>query len=96
MQEDTLRSVDLHAILAKATKEADMSDGDQPLFVDEGDETIKCRWCTLFKGSQELKHINQHTSKAASHQRARRKLLGGGNDDDRGENQLDIGSFLCS
>lgn len=42
LSEETFRNVDLHAVLAKAAKEADMTDGDHPLYVDESNETIKC------------------------------------------------------
>ena len=56
MQDDleALKTVDLGVVLAKARKEENVPD--QPLYVDEAEETIKCRWCTSFKGSQELKH----------------------------------------
>ena len=65
---------DLCAILEKAVKE----DGvlEQPLYISESEGVIKCRWCELFKGTSELKYINQHVKKAASHIRARMKVTG--------------------
>ena len=90
MQDDleALKTVDLGVVLAKARKEENVPD--QPLYVDEAEETIKCRWCTSFKGSQELKHINQHTKKAVSHQLALRKTTGVA---DQGD-QPDIRTFF--
>lgn len=43
----------------------------QPLYIDEGEETIKCKWCCNWNGSQEVKVINQHVRKSKSHCSAR-------------------------
>ena len=39
-------------------------------------EAIVCKWCPSWKGSQQLKVINQHTKTAKSHLTARQKALG--------------------
>ena len=33
---------------------------EQPLYVDAGEECIKCKWCPEWKGSQQVKRVNQH------------------------------------
>lgn len=65
----------------------------QPLFIDEADETIKCSWCPTWGGSGKTKVINQHVKTAASHQKARKKLLDIDDSPQPGQ-QLDI-RFFC-
>ena len=80
---------DLCAILEKAVKEDSMLE--QPLYISVSEGVIKCCWCgELFKGSSELKHINQHVKKAASHISAKVKLTGS-----EGEDLPDIRTFFC-
>ena len=56
----------LDKILEKCVKEENI-DKDQPLYIDDENECIKCRWCSLFKGSIEPRVINQHVKTAKSH-----------------------------
>lgn len=65
---------DLFKSLAKCDKE-DISEGDQPIHIDEALDTIKCRWCPTWGGSQAVKVINQHVRKSKSHLAARIKEL---------------------
>ena len=47
-----------------------MDADDQPLFIDQQEFVIKCRWCKkLFHGSRQLRHVNQHVRKSISHQK---------------------------
>ena len=80
----------LTMILEKTTKEEGLpADEEQPLYIDESNMVIKCRWCKdQFKGSCQLKHLNQHTKKSASHCQQRRRLT------ERGVEQSDIRDFL--
>ena len=80
----------LARILEKTTKEERLpADEEQPLYIDESNMVIKCRWCKdQFKGSYQLKHPNQHINKAASHCQQRRHLT------ERGAKQSDIRDFL--
>ena len=72
-----------------------MEEEDQPLYIDDSEKTIKCHWCTTFKGSQEVKHVNQHTLKSSSHCNARKRFFGISEENrSRGENQLDIRDFF--
>lgn len=48
---------------------------EQPLYIDEPDEAIKCSWCPNWKGSQQTKVIDQHVKISASHLKARQKHL---------------------
>ena len=41
----------LDKVLSKCKQEEGLDETDQPLYIDEETETIKCRWCGLFKGS---------------------------------------------
>ena len=77
----------LEKILEKATKEEGVSE--QPLYIDEVDKVVKCQWCgDEFKGSVQLKHINQHVKKAAFHHQKRRDITG------KGAKQSDIRIFF--
>ena len=58
---DSMDTIDLGNILKKCKKE------DQPLYIDEGMESIACSWCPGFKGSIEVQVINQHTTRSRSH-----------------------------
>ena len=49
---------------------------EEPLHIDEPEETILCRWCPTWKGSIKTKVVNQHVRKAASHTNARKKIIG--------------------
>ena len=71
----------LKKLLDKAAKEEGIAAEEQPLHIDEKDEVIKCHWCRdHFKGSVELKHINQHVKKAAFHSRKRKDITKKGAD----------------
>ena len=79
----------LEKLLEKATKEEGISD--QPLYIDELEKVIKYQWCgDQFKGSVQLKHINQHVKKAAFHCQRRREVT------DKGAKQRDIRKFFCT
>ena len=67
---------DLQKFLGKCTKEEGISVCEQPLIIDYAMEAIVCKWCPSWKGSQQLKVINQHTKTAKSHQTAKQKALG--------------------
>ena len=64
----------LQKIYDKCNKEESI--GEQSLFIDLGMEAIMCKWCPSWKGSQQLKVINQHTKTSKGHQTARQKALG--------------------
>ena len=60
----------------KASKETQLITDEQPLYIDESDRKIKCKWCgDLFKGSISLKHVNQHVNKAVAHKAARQRYF---------------------
>ena len=66
-----------------------MSATEQPLYIDEDDKVTKCRWCgDHFKGSVQLKYINQHVKKAAFHIQKRREIT------HKGAKQCDIRNFF--
>ena len=66
----------LQKLLEKCTKEEGVSESELPLYIDYAMEAIVCKWCPSWKGSQQLKVINQHTKTAKSHQTAKQKALG--------------------
>ena len=86
----TIDMENLTKILEKTTKEEGLpADEEQPLYIDESNMVVKCRWCKdQFKGSYQLKHLNQHIKKSASHSQQRRRLT------ERGVEQSDIRDFL--
>ena len=65
----------LDKVLSKCKQEEGLDETDQPLYIDEETETIKCRWCGLFKGSNEARVINQHVKSAKTHQQERQRHL---------------------
>ena len=79
----------LKRILDRVTKEEGLpEDRVQPLYVDESEMIIKCDWCkNQFKGSCQLKHLNQHVNKSASHSKKRKQITEGGK-------QIDIRYFV--
>lgn len=66
-------SIDLGKILKKCKREDDVEEDDQPLHIDDAMESIACSWCPGFKGSIEVRVINQHTSRAKSHKSERKR-----------------------
>ena len=60
--------------LAKCYKEPDLDE--QPLFVDDTEDSIKCAWCSGWSGSQQVKRVNQHCKRDKCHLKARMKALG--------------------
>ena len=72
---DPLALICLDKILEKCIKEESIDKEDQPLFIDDENECIKCHWCSLFKGSIEPRVINQHVKTAKSHLKHRKSLL---------------------
>ena len=66
---------------------------DQPLYIDEMDECVKCSWCPPWKGSRMAKVINQHMRKSVSHSKARNKSLNIEDPSTQGVQQ-DIRTFL--
>ena len=63
-------------VLKKAEKETGFLPEAQPLYIDEIDLKIKCTWCgNLFRGSHQLKHINQHVRKSSFHLAERKRFL---------------------
>ena len=66
----------LTKILEKATKEEGLpGDQEHPMYIDKSNMVIKCQWCKdQFKGSYQLKHLNQHIKKSTSHSQQRRCL----------------------
>ena len=71
------KAAKLDMLLEKCDKE-DITDSlgvEQPLFIEEQSQTIKCRWCPSWVGSSVVKVANQHTRKAVSHRLARIKEL---------------------
>jgi len=71
---DALTPVYLDKILEKCMKEENIDNEDQPLYIDDENECIKCQWCSLFKGSIEVRVINQHVKTAKSHLKYRESL----------------------
>ena len=66
------KQVDICSVLESSVKEEGVTE--QPLYIDAEEGVIRCRWCgDLYKGSAELKHVNQYVKKAASHIGARKK-----------------------
>ena len=65
----------LAEVLLKCKQEDGLEKEDQPLFIDWHDESIKCRWCGLFKGSIEPRVINQHVKAAKTHLQERHRRL---------------------
>ena len=63
---DALTPVDLDKVLGKYIKEENVTLEDQPLYKDVKTESIRCRWCSLFKGSTEARVINQHMKTSKS------------------------------
>ena len=72
---DPLEPVPLDKILKKCHKEDSLQEDDQPLYIDAESESIKCRWCSLFKGSIEPRVINQHVKTSKTHLKHRREQL---------------------
>lgn len=61
------------------------------VYIDKSNMVIKCRWCKdQFKGSCQLKHLNQHIKKSSSHSQQRKRLT------ERGVEQSDIRNFLLT
>ena len=71
----------LDEVLKKCLKEEGIQEDDQPLYIDTETESIKCHWCTLFKGSIEARVINQHVKKSKSHLKQRQYLCSGSSQD---------------
>ena len=65
----------LAVVLEKCTKEANIEDDDQPVYVCVEEELLKCKWCAGFKGSQEARVINQHIKSFKSHLHERQRRL---------------------
>ena len=61
-------------MLQKCVKEENVTLEDQPLYIDVETESIRCRWCSLFKGSIEVRVINQHVKTSNSHLKHRSSL----------------------
>ena len=70
-----LEPLPLAKVLLKCKQEDGLEKEDQPLFIDWHDESIKCRWCGLFKGSIEPRVINQHVKAAKTHLQERHRRL---------------------
>ena len=85
----------LDVVLGKCTKEG-ISDSDviQPLYIDDGEETVKCTWCPDWKGSIQVKVINQHVKTSASHRNARIRHLKLDAETNSQGRQLDIRVFF--
>lgn len=81
---------DLDSILKKCIKEEDVDQ--QPLYVDDIDECIKCKWCPTWSGSQLVKRVNQHCKRDRSHSKARSRENGQSQSELQGVQ--DIRSFL--
>lgn len=94
--EKSIKKPRLDVILGKCTKE-NISDCDmiQPLYIDDGEEAIKCTWCPDWKGSIEAKVINQHIKTSASHRNARIRHLKLDTETNAQGRQLDIRSFFA-
>ena len=71
---DPLTPVCLDKVLEKCIQEDSIDKEDQPLYIDDETECIKCRWCGLFKGSVEARVINQHVKTAKSHLKHKKSL----------------------
>jgi len=70
--------------LANAEKEVGLPNEEQPLYIDEEDGLIKCKWCGKnFSGSQQMRCINQHVRKSATHKQARKKFLSANTSEDQ-------------
>lgn len=72
--QDPLVAVPLDKILMKCNKE-EVDEEEQPIYINWEEETIKCKWCSLFKGSIEARVINQHMKTAKTHIRERQRHL---------------------
>lgn len=66
----------------------------QPLYIDDGEEAIKCTWCPDWKGSIQLKVINQHVKTSASHRNPRIRHLKLDTEPNVRGQQLDIHTFF--
>jgi len=75
MQDKKLESLSLDKILSKCNPEDGLEKDDQPLYIDLETESVKCRWCSLFKGSIEPRVINQHVKSSKTHLKERRHHL---------------------
>jgi len=64
---DHTKPICLDSILSKCRKENGVAEDIQPLYIDMESESIKCKWCTTFKGSIETRVINQHVKASKSH-----------------------------
>ena len=64
---------DLDSRLAKCHQEDQIDE--QPLYVDDADDAIKCAWCPGWSGSQ-VKRVNQHCKRDKSHLKAHMIVLG--------------------
>jgi hypothetical protein len=94
-EDEVCKKPKLDVLLGKCTKE-DISDRDvsQPLYIDDGEEAVKCTWCPDWKGSIQAKIINQHVKTSASHRNARIRYLKLTDTNAQGQ-QLDIRSFFA-
>ena len=72
-----MEPVPLDEILKKCHKEDSVQEDNQPLYIDAESESIKCHWCTLFKGSIEARVINQHVKTSKTHLKHRQLLCAG-------------------
>ena len=70
-----LEPVPLAKILLKCKKEDALDAEDQPLYIDWENETIKCKWCGVFKGAIEARVINQHVKMSKTHKKERQRHL---------------------
>lgn len=62
--------------MSKCIKEDGIGEDDQPLYIDTETESIKCHWCAgLFKGSIEVRAINQHVKSSKTHLKERKNHL---------------------
>ena len=94
-QSEPIKTVKLDLVLRKCDKEGvdESMEVEQPLFIDESVQKIKCSWCPTWVGANTTKVVNQHIRKAVSHQLTRIQELNLPQPESQGV-QTDIRTFF--
>ena len=67
--------VDFHKIISKCRREEGIEEDEQPLYIDHQSNTIRCKWCSIFKGSNQPRVLNQHLKRSKIHMKERNRHL---------------------
>ena len=84
----------LDKILKKCHKEENIQEDDQPLYIDDESKSIKCHWCRLFKGSIEVRVLNQHAKTSKTHLKHQQSLCSESSEETTGV--MDIRNYFQS